>query len=67
MRDQGENLNGIQVLMRRSQCAPGFDRTDVSGKTLVLRGTPEHALRDWNATRYWAGEIEVRLEDLIRR
>jgi hypothetical protein len=37
------------------------------GWSLVLKGSPKGVLRDWEATQYWAGEIEVPLADLIRR
>jgi len=37
------------------------------GWSLRVRGTSKNVLRDWNATQYWAGEIEVPLADLIRR
>jgi hypothetical protein len=54
--------------MRLRQPIPHpFDSLRLAGQTLVVRGDPSHALRDWDATNYWAGEIEVRLEDLIRR
>jgi hypothetical protein len=35
--------------------------------TLRLQGTSKRVLRDWDATQYWTGEIEVPLADLIRR
>jgi hypothetical protein len=35
--------------------------------TLRVRGTSKRVLREWDATEYWAGEIEVPLADLIRR
>jgi hypothetical protein len=38
-----------------------------SSVKLHLHGTFDGALRDWNATQYWAGEIVVPLADLIRR
>jgi hypothetical protein len=55
-----------QMLMRAGPEHP-FESVRISGQTLVLRGAPKYALRDWDATEYWAGEVEVRLEDLIRR
>ncbi len=33
---------------------------------LRLRGLPDGVLRDWDATSYWAGQIEIPLRDLIR-
>jgi len=37
------------------------------GWSIRLRGTSKRVLMKWNATRYWAGEIEVPLADLTRR
>ncbi len=43
------------------------DKDRLRGWYLELHGTFEGALREWDATQYWAGEIEVPLADLIRR
>ncbi|SRR5258706_1437752 len=37
------------------------------GWSLRVRGTSKNVLRNWDATQYWAGEIDVPLADLIRR
>ncbi len=45
-----------------------YDRPiEIREHSLVLRGDARYALRDWDAREYWAGEVEVRLEDLDRR
>ncbi len=46
---------------------PSLDRVRAEGNKLFLRGSALRALRNWDATYYWAGEIEVPLADLIRR
>jgi hypothetical protein len=43
------------------------DPRSSSSQKLRVHGTFDGALRDWDATQYWAGEIEVPLADLIRR
>ena len=55
-----------QMLMRAGKPHP-FEHLRISGQTLVLRGSAEHALRDWDATQYWAGEVEIKLADLVPR
>ncbi len=36
------------------------------GWSVRVRGTSKNVLRDWDATQYWAGVVEVPLADLIR-
>jgi hypothetical protein len=51
----------------------GLSTEDVRDQRFVrcwkvhLQGTFDGALRDWDATQYWAGAIDVPLADLIRR
>lgn len=58
--DPAVRLEGLpaEIALGR-RCADGW--------TLHLRGVPAGVLRDWDATSYWAGAIEVPLSELIRR
>ena len=42
-------------------------KRSAEGWTLRLQGTPRGVLRDWDATSYWAGSVEVLVADLIGR
>jgi hypothetical protein len=58
--DPSCRLEGVAV--------PNVQDKDFSKSLRIhLRGTFDGALRDWDATQYWAGEIEVPVVDLIRR
>ena len=35
--------------------------------SVIVRGTDEHALRDWDARRRWAGRVEIPLAELLDR
>jgi hypothetical protein len=59
--------NVVEQMLARRPVPHPFDNLRVAGQTLFVRGDPKYALRDWDATQYWAGEIEVPLADLIRR
>ncbi len=41
---------------------PGTD-----GWSVVIRGNPEMALRDWDRPCYWAGEFTVPLAEVLQR
>lgn len=58
--DPAVRLDGISAEMLLGRRSP-------DGWTLHLRGVPEGVLRDWDATSYWVGAIEIPLADLIRR
>jgi hypothetical protein len=63
---RGDPVNGVMALegLLRS-IARGAD--SARGWSLRLQGTSKRLLRTWDATQYWAGEIEVPLANLIRR
>ncbi len=42
------------------------DRCFAGSLNIRLQGSFDGALRDWDATQYWAGAVEVPLADLIR-
>lgn len=39
----------------------------LTGWNLHIRGVPDGTLREWNARRYWNGELVIPLEELRRR
>jgi hypothetical protein len=49
--------------------SPQIARGDLPAKgwTLRLRGSPLTALRNWDATHYWAGTLELPLADIVSR
>jgi len=58
--------NGYALLKKLSpQILSGSKPAE--GWTLRLRGTTTEALRDWDATHYWAGEVELLVSDLVAR
>ena len=51
---------------RRLPLQAATNESTARGWSLKLHGIAAGALHDWDATQYWAGEIEVPLVDLIR-
>jgi hypothetical protein len=44
-----------------------WGRKPTTGLSLRLRGTPANVLRNWDATHYWTGELEIPVADLVER
>jgi hypothetical protein len=65
------DLAGDGSLERREVpgLAPGIASGEepAEGWTLRLRGAAKAALHDWDATRSWAGELEIAVADLVAR
>jgi hypothetical protein len=59
-------VNG-SALLERLPWRIAHGEEGAAGWSVVVRGVRGDALFDWNCERWWAGEVEVPLADLIRR